>query len=161
MQDRVLEIIYTLALVAKRLFQQVTRAQGLGVRGLVVRGDEVLLVRHRAGVLPWGLPGGAVAPHETLQEAVQREVLEESGCRVQVEHLYGVFSSTIGGFRDCVLVFVCTPLSTLQPPVHDIEIAEARYVPLQSPPPGTSSDTWHYIAGYLRGERAVVGSIGE
>jgi 8-oxo-dGTP pyrophosphatase MutT (NUDIX family) len=161
MQDRVLEIIYTLALVARKAFRQAIRAQGLGVRGLVVRGDEVLLVRHRAGVLPWGLPGGAVVPHETLQESVQREVLEESGCRVQVEHLYGVFSSTIGGFRDCVVVFVCTPLTDIQPPAHDIEIAEARYVPLQSPPPGTSSDTWHYIAGYLRGERAVVGSIGE
>ncbi|MBC8077390.1 MAG: NUDIX hydrolase, partial [Chloroflexales bacterium] len=32
----------------------------MGVRIVAMRGDEVLLVRHRGGRTPWSLPGGGV-----------------------------------------------------------------------------------------------------
>lgn len=48
----------------------------LDVRGVVFRGDEILLVREDGA---WGLPGGWVDVGESPSEAAAREVLEESG----------------------------------------------------------------------------------
>jgi ADP-ribose pyrophosphatase YjhB (NUDIX family) len=48
----------------------------LDVRGAVFRDDEILLVREADG---WSLPGGWVDVGESPAEAVEREVLEESG----------------------------------------------------------------------------------
>jgi ADP-ribose pyrophosphatase YjhB (NUDIX family) len=57
-----------------------------GVSGLIVRDGRVLLVRR--GKEPfkghWSLPGGGVAPGETLREAVKREMREETGLEVDV-----------------------------------------------------------------------------
>lgn len=51
---------------------------------------RVLLVR----VLDrgWELPGGQVEEGEWLTAALEREVEEESGCRVEAERLLGVYS---------------------------------------------------------------------
>ena len=56
------------------------------VRGVVLRGNDVLLVRERDDGL-WSLPGGWAEVGESPTEAVAREVLEESGCQVEVSRL--------------------------------------------------------------------------
>ena len=58
----------------------------VAVGGVVIKGDKVLLVRR--GKPPsegeWAIPGGSVELGETLQEAVQREILEETGIAILV-----------------------------------------------------------------------------
>lgn len=65
----------------------------LAVGGVVIRGQRVLLVRR--GKAPskgqWAIPGGRVELGETLQEAVEREILEETGVRVQAGEICHVF----------------------------------------------------------------------
>jgi ADP-ribose pyrophosphatase YjhB (NUDIX family) len=61
--------------------------------GAVIRDTgRVLLVRR--GNAPsrglWAVPGGRVEPGETLEAAVRREVLEETGLAVEVDGLLGV-----------------------------------------------------------------------
>lgn len=46
------------------------------VRAIVVRGDEVLLIRHSDDV-NWNLPGGGIEPGETTEQTVARELAEE------------------------------------------------------------------------------------
>lgn len=47
--------------------------------------SRVLLVRQTAGQKLWTLPGGKVRPRESLQEALLREVFEETGLRAQAD----------------------------------------------------------------------------
>jgi ADP-ribose pyrophosphatase YjhB (NUDIX family) len=54
-------------------------------------GGELLLMR-RSDNGHWGLPGGYVEVGESVVEATAREVLEETGVRVQVGRLIGVYS---------------------------------------------------------------------
>jgi mutator protein MutT len=64
----------------------------VGVAAVVIEDDRVVLVRR--GRAPaygeWSLPGGAVEPGESLEEAVVREVAEEIGFKVEVVELVAV-----------------------------------------------------------------------
>jgi len=53
--------------------------------------SEILLMRRSDNGL-WGLPGGYVEPGESVVAATEREVQEETGCRIQVGRLVGVYS---------------------------------------------------------------------
>ena len=57
-----------------------------GVGAVIVRDKQVLLIRRAHEPLKgeWSLPGGAVELGETLEAAICREVLEETGLVVEV-----------------------------------------------------------------------------
>jgi 8-oxo-dGTP diphosphatase len=61
--------------------------------GAVVRDGQGRLLLVRRGTEPgrglWSVPGGRVEPGESLEEAVVREVAEETGLRVTVGRLVG------------------------------------------------------------------------
>lgn len=67
------------------------RPYSLGVVALIERDDALLLERRRDGG-GWGLIGGAAEQHESLDEALRREVLEETGLTVDDYALFGTFS---------------------------------------------------------------------
>ncbi|MFX1535995.1 MAG: NUDIX hydrolase [Promethearchaeota archaeon] len=58
----------------------------VSVGGVIFRENSVLLVQRAKppSYRLWGLPGGVVELGETLQQAVQREIQEETGLHVQV-----------------------------------------------------------------------------
>jgi mutator protein MutT len=65
----------------------------VGVGAVVLDGDSVLLVKRGHAPLKgeWSLPGGMVELGETLEAALKREVLEETGIEIAVGPLVEVF----------------------------------------------------------------------
>lgn len=66
------------------------------VRGVVFRDDKILLVREALDG-GWTLPGGWADPCQSPREAVEREILEESGFETQAERLLAVYDRTRQG----------------------------------------------------------------
>jgi ADP-ribose pyrophosphatase YjhB (NUDIX family) len=65
------------------------------VQGWIERDGRYLLLRRarepRRGI--WNLPGGFVEPFEAPEEAVRREVAEETGLEIQIKGPIGAFPS--------------------------------------------------------------------
>jgi 8-oxo-dGTP diphosphatase len=72
-------------------------APRVGVGAIVLDGERVLLARRgRApGAGKWSIPGGLVDVGERLEDAVVREVQEESGLRVRLLGLCGVIDRVV------------------------------------------------------------------
>jgi ADP-ribose pyrophosphatase YjhB (NUDIX family) len=73
----------------------------------VVREDGRLLAIRRADNGTWELPGGVLELSESPEDGVVREVWEETGIRVEVNELTGVYKNTTRGI--VALVFRCKP----------------------------------------------------
>ena len=68
------------------------RVRRTGADAVVFDDRGRVLLQCRSDFKVWGLPGGSVEVGETLEQAVRREVKEESGLDVQVVRLVGVYS---------------------------------------------------------------------
>ena len=95
----------------------------VGVRGLlmVTRGHEPLAGR-------WSLPGGSLEAGERIRDGVRREVLEETGLRVEPTELAGVFEA-LGPPHFVILDYFARALDGTDP-VAGHDAAAARWVPL-------------------------------
>ena len=82
----------------------------VAVYALIFAADRVLLALRR-DIQWWNLPGGGMEPGETVDEAVIREVREETGLEVAVERLIGVYSKPQK--QEVVLTFRCHVLGGL------------------------------------------------
>ncbi len=107
----------------------------IGVGGVVIHNSHVLLVKLTYGPAKgkWLIPGGLVDPGELLQEAVVREIHEETGISVQPTGIIGLRSMVRirDHLTDLYCVFVCQVTSDEQKIVQeDEEVADARWMPL-------------------------------
>ncbi|HZP97649.1 MAG TPA: NUDIX domain-containing protein [Candidatus Limnocylindria bacterium] len=81
----------------QRRFMTAAHARFLvGVVGLGVDGEgRVLLARHRFGAPQWRFLGGFLAPKERVEEALAREIREETGLAIEV----GPVLEVVTGYR--------------------------------------------------------------
>ena len=63
----------------------------VSVYAIIFERGKVLLA-HRRDIDWWNLPGGGMESGETVEEAMKREVHEETGLEVAIEKLVGVYS---------------------------------------------------------------------
>jgi 8-oxo-dGTP pyrophosphatase MutT (NUDIX family) len=93
---------------------------------VLARGERVLLVRTRAG--RWQLPGGRLERGEKPRDAVLREVREETGLRVRLLGVTGVYDREDDS-RAVVFAAEAPPRARLPGPRY--EIREQRWVRLR------------------------------
>jgi ADP-ribose pyrophosphatase YjhB (NUDIX family) len=116
-------------------YWRMIRGMTLGVQGVITRdGREVLLVRH--GYRPgWHFPGGGVEWHETLIEALAREVKEETGVIVKGEpRLHGMFANFQAAPCDHIALYIIDDWDYGDAPAATFEIQEQRFFPLAALP---------------------------
>lgn len=82
----------TQVLYGERLGKQGKLRLGCGAIIFDEKREKVLLTR-RADNGRWCLPGGVMESGESAAEACEREVMEETGLRVRVKRLVGVYSN--------------------------------------------------------------------
>ncbi|MGA5577233.1 NUDIX hydrolase [Streptomyces koyangensis] len=80
----------------------------VSVAGVVVRDDGRVLAIRRADNGTWEPPGGVLELDERPEDGTVREVLEETGIRVSVDRLTGVYKNMSRGV--VALVFLCRPV---------------------------------------------------
>jgi ADP-ribose pyrophosphatase YjhB (NUDIX family)/predicted HAD superfamily Cof-like phosphohydrolase len=132
------------------------RVLRLAARALIRRDDEVLLTRisprgHHVG--SWTLPGGGVDHGEQPRSALTRELVEETGLRVEIGSLLGVHSSHFTGrapsgkvedFHSIHLIF-------------DADLLDANQTPAVKEEDGTTDAVgWVQVAQIQSGEVLVL-----
>ena len=66
----------------------------ISVDGIIKKENEILLIRRKNKPYKdfWALPGGFVEYNEKTEEAVIREVFEETGLKTVIKDLIGIYS---------------------------------------------------------------------
>jgi ADP-ribose pyrophosphatase YjhB (NUDIX family) len=116
----------------------------VGVAG-VIRDDEgrVLLLRHRFWPEgSWGLPGGYAHGAERLEDALARELREETGCRIEGQRLLSVNS----GYRMRVEVVFTARLAGNVTELDRREVLAAELFRPEALPSGLLRDHRRLIA---------------
>jgi 8-oxo-dGTP pyrophosphatase MutT (NUDIX family) len=132
------------------LYWRFARGMTLGVRGVVIDGDDrVFLVKH-SYVAGWHLPGGGVEVGETFRIALHRELMEEGRIEISGEPvLHGIFLNSHVSPRDHVAVYVVRDFRQDRKPEPNREIVDCGFFAAGALPPGTTDGTRLRIAEVL------------
>ena len=105
----------------------------LVVVGLLIQNNSVLLVRRaiNPGKGLWGMPGGYVDMGEVVEEAVAREIREETGLETRARQLVCLLSEA--GLPQVLAVYEMEMVSGSIVPGS--EVMDAAFFPLDDLPP--------------------------
>lgn len=76
--------------IGEKYFELENPELRLSARGIVVREDGKIAVFYKANKNEYKLPGGGIENNENPEEAFKREVLEETGCIVEIIEKLGI-----------------------------------------------------------------------
>ncbi len=114
----------------------------IDVRGAVIRDGKILLVRERADGC-WAMPGGWGDIGDGPADMVAREIWEESGFRVTVDKLVGVYDANrlqpLEFYHLYKLIFLCSITSGQATP--SIETLDVDFFGMDNLPPLSETRT--------------------
>ena len=107
------------------------------VAAIILRDHEILMVRRgvEPGLGKWSIPGGSIELGETMEDALRREVWEETGLEIKVGDFAGVIDLIVRdengqiSFHYVILDYFATIISDGEAcPATDV--TECRWIPL-------------------------------
>lgn len=116
---------------------------------LIEVGDRVVLVRRKYPPPGWAIPGGFVEVGETVESTAVREALEETGLRVTLTALLGVYSDPARDPRHHTISTVYVGRAEGAPEGGD-DAAEARLFGEGDLPSPLAFDHAKILADYFR-----------
>jgi len=124
------------------LYWRFARGMTLGVRAVVLDGqNRVFLVKH-SYIGGWHLPGGGVEIGETFREALARELAEEGQIELLAEPvLHGLFLNSHVSRRDHVAVYLVRQFRQDRLPKPNREIVDCGFFETTALPAGTTTGT--------------------
>jgi 8-oxo-dGTP diphosphatase len=144
-RNTLLRTVYRAGYPLARAYWRLAQPEKRGVKCVLTRGDEVLLVRHTYGPeTRWELPGGGIKRNEEPRDAARREAHEELGVDVADWRLLGDLFERIDGKRDTLWCFAAA-IGDREVVTDDAEIAEARWFSRDALP----HDAHRYVARTL------------
>ncbi|MBV9347257.1 MAG: NUDIX domain-containing protein [Pseudolabrys sp.] len=141
--DRITSFRIRLEPVIRRImhfYWRFSRGATLGVRAVIIDGENrVFLVKH-GYVRGWHLPGGGVETGESFLEALKRELREEANIELSARPaLHGIVHNEHVSKRDHVAVYVVRDFRIVGPPPRDgFEIIDSGFFQLD----GLPEDCW-------------------
>lgn len=128
-----------------------TRPVIIGVRVMLIRDGQILLVKHsyQDG---WLIPGGGIKRKETEEQAARRECREEIGAEVSKMELVGVFTNFSEFKNDHIVLFKSEDFTIF--PKADIEIEHAEFFKMNDLPADMMPGSQRRIEDYLH-ERPI------
>lgn len=126
----------------------------------IVNENNEVLLQKRGDCNKWGLPGGALELGESAEEALIREVKEETGLDVRVEKLLGVYTKYLYKYNNgdeaqtISIVFLCKSIGG-KLHIDYKETLDLRYVKLDKLPTLFNKVNQDIIEDYLNGKSCV------
>jgi 8-oxo-dGTP diphosphatase len=106
------------------------------VGAVIIKDGNILLVKRGSEPAKgkWSVPGGSVEFGETLEEALKREVVEETGLTVDIKKLAGIYNLIVKRegqiqFHYVLIDYFADVISGV--PVAATDAVECRWVPLK------------------------------
>jgi 8-oxo-dGTP pyrophosphatase MutT (NUDIX family) len=155
----VLRAGYRLAYVVLSVVWWLRRRAPGGVKCVILRGEDVLLVRHTYGPKRWELPGGARHRREEPAAAARREMREELGADLPDWEALEPIEIRLGRAEVTLRPFLAQ-VEQLEPRRDDVEIAEARFFRLGALPAPLGRDVPRILDQVARHRSRDLGAAG-
>ena len=142
MKRAFLKTLYFIFIRVLRIFKPIS----IGVRVMLIRDDEVLLVKHTYQD-EWYFPGGGAKRRETLADVARREAFEEVGATLGNLELFGIYTNFFELRTDHIAVFICRDFTYTG--AKDWEIERIELFPFNALPENIAPGIARRIKDYL------------
>lgn len=135
---------YRIAQMLRLIWWRVAKPDIYGVKAVVLKDNQILLIRHSyANRHLYMLPGGGLGHNETVEAAISREVMEETGCHISNIRTHGQFCEASKGAKNHITIMVAYTQDT---PICDgREIIEAAFFPVNNLPENIAKASFRRI----------------